>query len=121
LVAAGDPDQAIFGFRGSLGRGILDFADTFRTVDGSQTPVLALGEDHRCAPTVVAASTRLARRLPLPRAVPAAVADALRERRAVRSASGRVQVQICETAGAEADHIAQLLRRAHLHDGVDWS
>ncbi len=121
LVAAGDPDQAIFGFRGSQSRGILDFAETFTTLDGTAAPVLALAEDHRSAPAVVAASSRLARRLPLPRAVPSAVAGALRARRAVRETGGKVEVWICETIGAEADHIAQLLRRAHLHDGLDWT
>lgn len=121
LVATGDPDQAIFGFRGAQGRGILDFAETFRTLAGDPAPVAALTQDHRSAAAVVAASNRLARRLPLPRAVPAPVAGALRARTGIRDTKGRVEIQICETAGAEADHIAQLLRRAHLREGIAWT
>ncbi len=34
---------------------------------------------------------------------------------------GRVEVYTCASAGAEADHIADLLRHAHLRDGVPWS
>lgn len=121
VVAAGDPDQAIFGFRGSLGRGILDFSDSFTTAAGEPAPVLALAQDHRSARAVVAASNRLSRRLPLPRAVPGEVRLALRERSSTRAERGRVEVHTCETAGAEADHIAHLLRRAHLHDELAWN
>src|SRR5699024_9971220 len=76
LVVAGDPDQAIFGFRGALGRGILDFPEQFPAagseVGGTRpAPMITLRQDHRSAPAIVAASNRLAQRLPLPRAVPA--------------------------------------------------
>src|SRR4029079_11807998 len=34
---------------------------------------------------------------------------------------GRVEVLTYSSRGAEADHIADLVRRAHLEDGIPWS
>jgi superfamily I DNA/RNA helicase/RecB family exonuclease len=69
LVAVGDPDQSIYGFRGADVRGILDFPHRFRTAAGGQAPVVALRTCRRMAPLILAASRRVARRLP---AVPGA-------------------------------------------------
>jgi superfamily I DNA/RNA helicase len=81
LVVVGDPDQSIYTFRGAEARGILDFPDRFRTVDGAPAPVRALATTRRFGPVLLAASRNLARRLGVPRALPADVFAGFREPR----------------------------------------
>ncbi|WP_235834456.1 ATP-dependent helicase [Actinomadura logoneensis] len=64
LVVVGDPDQSIYGFRGADVRGILEFPRRFRTLTGAPAPVVALRTCRRMAPELLAASRRIARRLP---------------------------------------------------------
>ncbi|WP_185084650.1 ATP-dependent helicase [Nonomuraea muscovyensis] len=64
LVAVGDPDQSIYGFRGADVRGILKFPERFRTLDGRDAPVLALRVCRRSGADLLEASRRVAARLP---------------------------------------------------------
>nr|WP_055508501.1 ATP-dependent DNA helicase [Nonomuraea pusilla] len=64
LVAVGDPDQSIYGFRGADVQGILGFPQRFRTLDGRRAPVVALRVCRRSGPNLLAASRRVAERLP---------------------------------------------------------
>ncbi|MFC6081446.1 ATP-dependent helicase [Sphaerisporangium aureirubrum] len=66
LVAVGDPDQSIYGFRGADVRGILDFPRRFRTAGGGEAPVIALRVCRRSGPDLLTASRRVAARLPVP-------------------------------------------------------
>src|SRR5215212_7353301 len=121
LVVVGDPDQSIYTFRGAEARGILDFPDRFRTVDGAPAPVRALATTRRFGPVLLAASRNLARRLGVPRAPPADVFAGFREPRPMGGVSrGSVEVFTCVSPGAEAEHIAEILRSAHLRDGLPW-
>ncbi|MBC6459782.1 ATP-dependent helicase [Actinomadura sp. HBU206391] len=117
LVVVGDPDQSIYGFRGADVRGILDFPDRFRTVEGEQAPVVALQTCRRMGPAVLEASRRIARRLP---AGPLAA-----RHRALHSVDGadegEVQVLVADSVSQESALVADELRRAHLLDGVPWS
>ncbi|MBD3933780.1 ATP-dependent helicase [Streptomyces chumphonensis] len=113
LVAFGDPDQSIYAFRGADVNGILDFADAF---PGARTTVLRT--NRRSGGDLLAATRHLTRRMPLPR-LPADAVRAHREPRPQRS-GGRVEAYTYPTPGAETDNIADLLRRAHLEDGVPW-
>ena len=54
-VIAGDPNQAVFSYRG---------ADPALLRGGDDDPVITLTESHRCAPAVARAVTGVARRLP---------------------------------------------------------
>ena len=45
LVAVGDPDQAIYAFRGAEPRGIVDFPHRFRHRDGSWRFIEAVGKN----------------------------------------------------------------------------
>lgn len=103
LLLLGDPDQTIFSFRGA-DPGLL-------TTGGSA--VVRLGTDHRMAPAVRSAVSRLAARLPGPRAVlHGPVAE---------EPGGKVAVRVFGSAAAEASWVADQLRRAHLLDGVAWA
>src|SRR3984885_10769046 len=64
LIAVGDPDQSIYAFRGADVRAITEFPERFRTPDGQQAPVVALQTCRRSGPVLLAASRRVARRLP---------------------------------------------------------
>ncbi|MFJ8625472.1 ATP-dependent helicase [Kitasatospora sp. NPDC093550] len=118
LVAVGDPDQSIYAFRGADINGILDFPQTFRRADGEPAEVKVLRVSRRSGALLLAASRELARRMPMGR-LPA---DKLAQHRALLPSreGGRVEVYTYPTPGAELDSIADLLRRAHLEDGVPW-
>ncbi len=122
VVAVGDPDQSIYAFRGAEARGILDFPSRFRTADGEDAPVLALGTARRFGPVLLAASRDVAQRLPVPPGLPRDVLERFRHPRPDPSVPrGRVEVFTCTSPGAEAEHVADLLRTAHLRDGLGWS
>src|SRR6185437_5675848 len=99
----GDPNQAVFGFRGGEPAGLL-------AVD---SPSVTLTQSHRCAPAVARAVSGVARRLP--------GGSAGRQIEGTGSDDGSVTVRLAASAHAEASMIADALRRAHLIDGVPWS
>ncbi|WP_406383760.1 ATP-dependent helicase [Streptomyces sp. NBC_01618] len=118
LIAFGDPDQSIYAFRGADVNGILDFPDMFRRADGAPAPVGVLTTSRRSGKELLAATRMLTRRMPLTR-LPSAKVRAHRELVAVHE-GGSVEAYTYPTASAELDNIADLLRRAHLEDGVPW-
>ncbi|MEE4543186.1 UvrD-helicase domain-containing protein [Streptomyces sp. V4-01] len=113
LVAFGDPDQSIYAFRGADVNGILDFPDRFPDRAGRPARVIPLTTSRRSGAALLAATRRLAARIPLRRP------PDHRELRAVRD-GGAVAVRTYPSPGAEVDSIADALRRAHLEDGVAW-
>ncbi|QTE00748.1 ATP-dependent helicase [Streptomyces cyanogenus] len=119
LVAFGDPDQSIYAFRGADVNGILGFPAAFPRADGRPAPVEVLRTSRRSGAALLAATRLITQRMPLPR-LPADKVRAHREPAAARD-GGRVEVHTYPTPGAELDNIADLLRRAHLEDGVPWS
>ncbi|MFG3203194.1 ATP-dependent helicase [Streptomyces sp. NPDC048192] len=119
LLAFGDPDQSIYAFRGADVNGILDFPAAFPRADGRPAPVEVLRTCRRSGAALLAATRLITQRMPLPR-LPADKVRAHREPAAVRD-GGRVEVYTYPTAGTELDNIADILRRAHLEDGVAWS
>ncbi|MFC8196625.1 UvrD-helicase domain-containing protein [Streptomyces sp. NPDC057298] len=119
LVAFGDPDQSIYAFRGADVNGILDFPDTFPRADGRPAPVEVLRTSRRSGADLLAATRLLTQRMPLTR-LPADKVRAHRELAPVRD-GGRVEVHTYPTPGTELDNIADILRRAHLEDGVPWN
>jgi superfamily I DNA/RNA helicase/RecB family exonuclease len=99
-LLAGDPAQAVFGFRGAEPAALL----------GNDAPAVALTTSHRCAPAVARAVSAVAGRL----------ADG-GEIAGTGDDPGSVDVRLAASAAAEAALIADSLRRAHLIDGVPWS
>ncbi|MGZ6804723.1 MAG: ATP-dependent helicase, partial [Nocardioidaceae bacterium] len=123
LVAVGDPDQSIYAFRGADVRGILDFPEVFRTRDGGRAPTVALRMTRRFGPRLLAASQSVSAAIPTKGAIDPALFQAFRSPEAVPGdlGDGRVDVVTFDTARAETEHVADLLRRAHLEDDVPWS
>ncbi|MFJ8208604.1 ATP-dependent helicase [Streptomyces sp. NPDC096033] len=113
LVAFGDPDQSIYAFRGADINNTLDFETSF---PGARVRALTTG--RRSDANLLAATRLLTTRMPVPR-LPAAAVRAHRDLAPTRE-GGRVEVFTYPTAGAELDNIADILRRAHLEDGVPW-
>nr|WP_228825731.1 ATP-dependent DNA helicase [Nocardia abscessus] len=109
-VIAGDPDQAVFAFRGADARFVadLDVPDDRRVV---------LRANHRFSGQVQLAVARIAARLPgsAPQRIP------VPERAEPREDGTEVRVRVLATPAKEAALIADHLRRAHLTGGVPWS
>src|SRR5271166_5851514 len=103
VLIAGDPNQAVFGFRGGEPAGLL--ADDTLSVN--------LTVSQRCSPAVARTVSRIAGRLP-------GSSDG-RQIEGAGAEDGSVTVRLAASAHAEAAMIADALRRAHLIDGVPWS
>ncbi len=101
-VLAGDPNQAVFGFRGA-DSGLL----------AGEGEVVELTRSHRCAPAIARAISGVAAALP---------GNGWRNLEGTPDgAGGAVIVTVAESDYAEAATVADALRRAHLLDGVPWS
>jgi superfamily I DNA/RNA helicase/RecB family exonuclease len=122
LTVVGDPHQSIYGFRGADVRGILDFPASFPTTSGELAPVLVLRRTRRFGSRILLAAGRVAGRLTLTGSIDAAAREAFLSPEAVPGpqGEGRVEVVTYDTERAEAERLADLLRRAHLEDGIAW-
>ena len=120
LVVVGDPHQSIYAFRGAEVRGILEFPTQFPQADGSPAPVVALRTTRRFGPRLLVAAQRVAGRLGLPGTIDESAREAFLMPRSEARVEGRVVVRTFDTERAEAEHLADLLRRAHLEDGIGW-
>ena len=110
LVLVGDPDQSIYAFRGADQAALHEVDDRFG--NGAAVPVVALDVSRRSGTELLAATRRVASRLP-----------GRAEQRRLRSAvtePGAIEVCLFRTASEEAAHLAAVLRRAHL-EGLPWS
>ncbi|MFJ3992978.1 ATP-dependent helicase [Streptomyces sp. NPDC090032] len=119
LLAFGDPDQSIYTFRGADVNGILEFPHQFPRADKTPAPVEVLTTSRRSGAHLLDATRRITRRMPLTR-LPA---DKVRAHRELTPAhdGGRAEVYTYPTSGTELDNIADILRRAHLEDGIPWN
>ena len=105
FVAVGDPDQAIYAFRGAA-PGVMEHLQT--------EAVTALTTCHRMAPVLVERTRGVAHLLPgrdIHRHLEPADAEP----------AGDVDVRVLPTAAQEGAYIADQLRRAHAESSVDWS
>jgi superfamily I DNA/RNA helicase/RecB family exonuclease len=106
LIIVGDPDQSIYAFRGADPSAI---PDRF-----GELPVVALGTSRRAGSALLAATRRVASRLPGRGQHRALVA-------AGGAPPGRVEVALLRSAAEEASYVAARLRGAHLDDELPWS
>ncbi len=121
LIAVGDPDQSIYAFRGADADAIERFPTRFRGPDGSTANVIALRTCRRSAHVPLAASRRIAARLPAVRGI----SRGERNHRALAplpdASVGEVRVLVAASERQEASAIADVLRRAHLIERLPWS
>jgi superfamily I DNA/RNA helicase/RecB family exonuclease len=114
LVAVGDPDQAIYAFRGAEPRGIVEFPERFRHTGKRPARRVSLGVCRRSGAELLRISRRVAEGLPGPwehrRLAPVDGTD-----------PGTAEVHVFGSAAVEAAYLADVLRRAHLLDGLPWS
>jgi superfamily I DNA/RNA helicase/RecB family exonuclease len=114
LVVVGDPDQSIYAFRGADVGAINDFPQRFRNADGSPADVVPLRVCRRSGRDLLAASRRVARRLP-------AANKSHRELVPLPNADpGQLRVVVADTSAQEAALVADILRRAHLADNIPY-
>jgi superfamily I DNA/RNA helicase/RecB family exonuclease len=123
LVVVGDPDQSIYAFRGADVRGILDFPAQFRKADGSPAEVIALATTRRFGDRLLTASRRVAAGIGVSGSIDLATFATFRNPSTAPGpfGAGRVDAFTFTSSGAEIDHVADILRRAHLEDAVPWS
>lgn len=119
LVVVGDHDQAIYGFRGADPTAITRFPTQFAST--GPAPTIALTTTRRFGPRILEAAGIALGHPPVPPGLDPAAAERHRNLRSAARHEGRVEVATYASATAEAEHIAGLLRRAHLDDGVAWS
>ncbi|MFI7603305.1 ATP-dependent helicase [Actinoplanes sp. NPDC049681] len=117
LVAFGDPDSSIYGFRGADPEAVSAFPTRFRTASGALAETVTLHTSYRAAAGLLASTSRVARRMrgraghralhaphPAPAPVPASAV-----------------VRTFRSATSETAFVAHALREAHLLHGVPWS
>jgi len=118
VVAVGDPDQAIYAFRGADRDGLLRFREQFRTSDGGLAPIVVLDRTRRFGAQIRAVATAVIERQGLPTRL---IDDATRHRSPYCEGESRVEHEWYDSAAAMGAHIAEHLRRAHLDEQFPWS
>ena len=114
VMAVGDPNQAIYGWRGASVSNILNFADTFPAADG-EPGRLPLTVNRRSDRRILEVANRLAEPLL------AAYGDKVARLRAPADAGeGRVETHVFERAADELAWLADAVRDVHAA-GTDWS
>ena len=123
VIAVGDPDQAIYGFRGADAEGILRFPEEFAS---PSCTTIALGRTRRFGPQIAQVAARVVPRNALA-GVDARQVQAHRAP-AADGPDGQVAFRIYESEAAQAEHLADLLRRVHAGSSevlpgvrLDWS
>jgi superfamily I DNA/RNA helicase/RecB family exonuclease len=144
LVAFGDPDSSVYGFRGADPDAVASFPLRFRTASGALAETLTLHTSYRTEPALLEATRRLARRLrgpvthralhpppqppttpdppPSERTIPsqATARDPAADNEVAGSTPGAV-VRTFRSPTSETAYVAYALREAHLLHGVPWS
>ncbi|WP_374224713.1 PD-(D/E)XK nuclease family protein [Micromonospora sp. C51] len=114
LVAFADPDSSTYAFRGADPGGVTSFPHRFRTASGAPAAQVLLTTSYRAGERLLAATTRLARRLRGP--------AAHRQLRPLPDTPpGTAEVRTFSSTTSEAAWLAHALREAHLLDGVPWA
>ena len=107
VIAVGDPDQSVYGFRGADAGGILRFEVEF---GDRPCRTVALRSTRRFGPALAEVARRVVPRNALS-GVPAEQVRAHRSPEPLATVSGSVAARLYESESAQADHIADVLRR----------
>ena len=117
IVLLGDPDVAVQTFRGADPRFIASGWESLASaaVPHETLETVVLERSHRLPAPLIEVADRVSRRI-------GALGGGDQRRPIVASAApGRVDVALLRSAAQETAHIASLLRRAHLVEGVPWT
>ncbi|MDN5790532.1 MAG: ATP-dependent helicase [Micrococcales bacterium] len=127
VVLLGDPDSAVQTFRGADPRFLADRWEVL----GKRRETVILEVTHRLPDALIAVAGRVNRRIGsigggrqrrVSTAGPTAAPTAVSAPEPVRSGGvDAVEVALLRSAAQETSHIASVLRRAHLIEGIPWS
>ena len=107
VTAVGDPNQAIYGWRGASVSNILNFADTFPPLDGGEVPVLPLTVNRRSDRRILEVANALAAPL-----YDELADGARRSRPSPTPPTARVGAHVFETQDDELAWLAEAVARA---------
>ncbi len=112
VTAVGDPNQAIYGWRGASVSNIVNFAETFPNADGSPVPVLPLTVNRRSDRNILGVANTIAAPL-------YADSGPVTPLEAKPGADpGFVGVRVFETEADELTWLADRVRAAHEHEAT---
>lgn len=118
MVLLGDPDSAVQAFRGADPRFLASGWEVLETpADGAvarETETIVLRRGHRLPESVAAVADRVSRRI-------GALGGGDQRRFVPAPSAGRVDVALLRSVAQETSHIASVLRRAHLVEGIAWT
>ncbi len=106
VTAVGDPNQAIYGWRGASVSNILRFGDDFPVADGGSVPTYPLTVNRRSDARILEVANRLAQ--PLYNG-----SEQARPLEPSRAEPGSVQTIVHESYAEELGWLAESVRRAH--------
>lgn len=110
LIAVGDPDQSIYGFRGADASAIKKFSEHFSYITPGEAPrIHALTNTRRFGPTIRDAAYRVIARNSVTE-FPSSVARSHRDLHTDPARSGEVVIRHYESSEVEAEEIAEQIR-----------
>ena len=112
VTAVGDPNQAIYGWRGASVSNILNFAGSFPAQGGGEVPIHPLTINRRSDRRILEVANRLAQ--PLLERYPQVAALEPQP----GAAEGHVEAKVFETHGDELEWLASAVQAAHT---ANWS
>ncbi|WP_028659731.1 ATP-dependent DNA helicase [Nocardioides insulae] len=115
VTAVGDPNQAIYGWRGASVSNILGFGETFPRADGEDVVLYPLTVNRRSDRRILEVANRLA--APLLDAYPQVAALEADP----SAGEGRVEAGVYESQADELGALAEAVRRAYGGDPGDWA
>src|SRR5690348_14824845 len=107
VTAVGDPNQAIYGWRGASVSNILGFGEVFPKADGTAVERLALTINRRSQRRILEVATRLAEPLY------AELGEEMKLRPAPGAGDGVVTTAVFETHAEELEHLVREVTAAH--------
>jgi superfamily I DNA/RNA helicase/RecB family exonuclease len=121
LVAFGDPDSSVYGFRGADPGAVSSFPMRFRTPSGALAETLTLHTSYRAESVLLGATSRVARRMRGPVTHRPMHTPPVAPQEDDHDLPGGAVVRTFRTPTSESAYVAHALREAHLLHGVPWS
>ena len=123
LVAFGDPDSSIYGFRGADPSAVTTFPMRFRTASGAVAEIVTLHTNYRAGSPLLEATARVARRMrgPVAHRPMHAPPEGDSETAPAPGPLPGADVRVFRSSIGESAYVAHALREAHLLHGVPWS